>query len=169
MDNILKNITLNTKKYKYFVITLLIGVCFMVLSIPSSEETVVVSEDVFDVQEVESRLEDILSKIDKVGNVSVMITMESGARNVYAINTEQSTSENADQTDIKKQSEYVLISQSGGMSQPLKIYEIYPQIKGVLVVCEGGAITDVKLEILQALRSLCGVSSEKITISKMKE
>lgn len=159
------NITQNVQKYKYFAIFLLVGICFMLLSVPISDETVVTAEENYDIYEIESKFEEILQKIDKVGEVSVMITIESGTKNVFATNDDTEIFQ--DGTQIV-QSEYVIVSPSGGTQQPIKVYEIFPEIRGVLVVCEGGDLPEVKFEILNAVRALFGVSSEKITISKMK-
>ncbi|MFI3227343.1 MAG: hypothetical protein R3Y09_08025 [Clostridia bacterium] len=142
----------------------------MFLTSPSEVQTptVIETED-FDVQEQEQRLEQILSKINGVGDVSVMITTKTSTKNVYATDKNEDFSQKGEQIDQNTQTEYVLISPSNSTEQPIKIYAIFPEYMGVLVVCEGGDDAEVKLEVLQAIKSLCSISSESITILKMKE
>ena len=44
----------------------------------------------------------------------------------------------------------------------------YPVYKGAVVVCEGADHASVKLNIVQAVSSLTGLGSDKITVLKMK-
>ena len=107
------------------------------------------------VSELERKLTDIISSIEGAGRVKVMITLENSEENVYAVDINES------------KNEYVLIktsSDEGGLL--LKI--IQPKIRGVAIVCDGGEISKVKMRILDAACSAMGISSSKVSISKME-
>ena len=105
--------------------------------------------------ELERKLTDIISSIEGAGRVKVMITLENSEENVYAVDINES------------KNEYVLIktsSDEGGLL--LKI--IQPKIRGEAIVCDGGEINKVKMRILDATCSAMGISSSKVSISKME-
>ena len=107
------------------------------------------------VAELERKLTDIISSIEGAGRVKVMITLENSEENVYAIDINES------------KNEYVLIktsSDEGGLL--LKI--IQPKVRGVAIVCDGGDVGKVKMSILDATCSAMGISSSKVSISKME-
>lgn len=107
------------------------------------------------VAELERKLTDIISSIEGAGRVKVMITLENSEENVYAIDINES------------KNEYVLIktsSDEGGLL--LKI--IQPKVRGVAIVCDGGEVGKVKMSILDATCSAMGISSSKVSISKME-
>lgn len=106
-------------------------------------------------KQLENELCDLISSIEGAGKTKVFLTLESTDENIYA-------------KDIKEEkSEYVVIkneSNQGGMLLKIK----KPIVKGVAVVCEGGDKSSVKIEIINAISSSLGVSSTRISISKMK-
>lgn len=157
-------------KYKYLAIILLVGICFVVMSYDTSSDTVIITQDEsFDVIEVEKRLEDIISKISGVGDVRIMLTVKNGIENIFANNTTEEYSKSGDDISKDISNEIVFETKSSGQKEPIKIVDIYPEFLGALIVCEGGDNDRVRLEILNAIKSLCDISSDKITISKMKE
>lgn len=122
-----------------------------------SDETVSVTEESETpyIQDIEEKLEDIVSTIHGAGEAKVMVTLDTSEENVYA-------------TDInEKRYEYVVIktsSEEGGLL--LKI--IQPKIRGVAIVCEGGDSYKVKTDILNAVCSVLDISSSRVSISRMK-
>lgn len=96
--------------------------------------------------ELESRLESILSSTEGVGKVRVMITLAGGYSYEYALsesmNTDTQQSEKADaerktQEKVTSSRDYILVDGSGG-EQPVVTSVTDPEVKGVVVVCEGG-------------------------------
>ena len=114
----------------------------------------------FNVANTEKQLEDILSKIDGVGRVDVMLTVSESSKNVYA--------KNINESEVDKQSEVVLVSKSG-QDGPITIKNVYPEFMGALIVCDGADDPKVNLTMLEAIKSLCDRTSDKITITKMKK
>ena len=45
---------------------------------------------------------------------------------------------------------------------------IYPQYLGAVVVCEGAASPQVRLDVLQAVAQFTGLSTDKISVLKLR-
>lgn len=121
---------------------------------------------------LEKRLSNTLSQIDGVGNVSVMITLDGSSQLILAYETESKTnttdnttsSGTSTKTNNTTANSTPIIISSNGQSHPLVLSEIMPEIKGVVVVCEGADNIRVKLNILEAVQALLGVKSSQIEI-----
>lgn len=152
------------EKYKYFIIAIIIGVGLMVIQLPSSneKEVLVIEKETINIKE---ELEEVLSQINGAGRVSVMVTAYGSEEYEYLQDENISTNTNSYESDVKT----VLASKQGGGEDPIIIRENYPLYKGALIVCDGGADPLVKLEITTAVSSLLGISSNNISITKMKE
>lgn len=122
--------------------------------------------------ELENRLSKTLSQIEGAGSVDVMITLDGSSQLILAYDTESRTNTTDNTTasgtstksnNTTTNSSPILITKNG-QSQPLVLSEIMPNIKGVVVVCEGANNIRVKLNILQAVQALLGVNSGQIEI-----
>ena len=69
--------------------------------------------------------------------------------------------------DISQDSTDVLVGKILSSAQGVGDSVVIISDKGVIVVCEGADKAKVRLEIIQAISSYTGYSSEKITILKM--
>ena len=122
--------------------------------------------------ELETKLEKTLSQIDGAGKVSVMITLDGSSQLILAYETEQksNTTDNTTangtttKTNNTTQQSTPIIINANGQSSPLVLSEIMPAVKGVVVVCEGANNIRVKLNILEAVEALLGVTSSQIEI-----
>ena len=122
------------------------------------------------VEDIEKRLTEIVSSIDGAGKTRVMVTLESGAEQVYARN-EKIKSDTSGGTALEKENfsdekEYVLI-ESDGNEGGMIIKLIQPKIRGVAVVCEGGGSDAVRQEITQAITAVLDISASRVYITKM--
>lgn len=121
----------------------------------SGDEYVVSESERSDYCEIiEEKLNQLISSIDGAGRCKVMVTLEAGEENIFAKNINDS------------KSEYVVIktsSDEGGLL--LKI--VQPKIRGVAVVCDGGEKFTVKNDITNAVCAVLGISSTRVSISKM--
>lgn len=108
----------------------------------------------------EKRLEDILSQIDGVGEVSVMITYYSSSEKDLAYETKTS-SRNLEESEDKK-----AVMTDG---EPMVVKEVYPDVKGVIVTAQGAGRTDVKAAISEAVSATLDVPVHKICIFKKEE
>lgn len=151
------------EKYKYVLLVILVGVMLMV--IPSRGDTTQSAqsgetEQTFQTEELEQKLGRALSQIEGAGEVTVVLTLQSGSRQILAQDVQ------TEQTKQKKST--VILSQGSGVEQAVVLQQIAPQYQGALVVCEGGADPEVKLQVLNAVRALTGLNSDKISICKRK-
>lgn len=112
---------------------------------------------------IESKLSNIISKIDGVGNVSVMVTLASGPEYVYATNDEEKINKNegnGNSTTSKiTTSSPIIVS-----NDAIIVKEIMPEIGGIVVVAKGAESTKVKLEIIKAIQALVDVPQANIEV-----
>lgn len=111
-------------------------------------------------EQMEKKLEDLLSRVEGVGQVRVMLTFEgSGERKV----------EKDKQVGTGGTEEETVYEESGSSSRrPYVTSESNPQVEGVLVIAEGGDKSSVKEEIIGAAQALFGIEPHKIKIMKME-
>ena len=118
-------------------------------------------------EQLEFKLENVLSKIEGAGSVSVMITLNGGISYEYATESEEVTTSSSvtNGTNTKTTvTEKVVIVSVNGKSTPLVVREIYPDVSGVVVVSSGASNVAVKLNILSAVQTLLGVPDGNIEI-----
>lgn len=121
---------------------------------------------------LEAKLANLLSQVRGAGAVAVNITLENGSSQEFAKNTvkesrtiqERDTSGGIRTTSETKESEQVLLSRESGADRPVTVREMRPAIKGVLVVAEGAADSNVKASLTRAVEAGLGIPSYKITV-----
>lgn len=161
MDDYIKLFYKKAEKYKYFIIILLIGLVFIINPVDNTEEiTIESTESIFDLDKFKEELRYTISQIDGVGETEILLSIASTEEVIYASDTSKSSSDNYDESTV--------ILSNSNSDEALVIKKIYPEFKGVAVVCEGGDSPQIKLEIMQLIMSVCDISSDKISISKMK-
>lgn len=114
--------------------------------------------------DLEQELTDVISAIDGVGACEVMITLNETNENVYA----QNSSEKTEEDKSEYESEYVIHNGENG-DDPILIKQYFPQVKGVVVVCEGGDDVRVKENVVNSVTALFNISSNRISVSKINE
>lgn len=149
---------LGKKVYLYGLLAL--GVLLLVL--PKSSR--VKSADpapVFQLEAEEKRLEQALSRIEGVGQVTVLLTLEASAEQEYARDTEENRESGAD-GGLSSEG----VSRVTEMdSAPLTVRYLYPRYRGALVVIQGGG-SAAKLAVTQAVVALTGLGSDRVTVVK---
>ena len=112
---------------------------------------------------LETKLENIIKQINGVGNVSVMVTLESGPEYVYATDEEQKTNISEDKgttiTSTTTNKNPIIIS-----NEMVVVKEIMPTVGGIVVVAGGADNTKVKLEIVKAIQALVDVPQSSIEV-----
>ena len=167
-------------KNKFVLLVILAGVFLMLLTTGGGENTGnggnnanVHSMDTveFSLYDQEQRISSALSQIDGAGEVTVILTLRGSAQRVIARDTRASSVNQRSETgqDSMEQSEStVLISAGSQQQRPVALQYIYPEYLGALVVAQGADNATVRLELLNAVSSLTGLSADRITISRMK-
>jgi len=124
----------------------------------------------------ETRLREILEKIVGVGNVDVMVTIESTEESIVYRDmheTEQETNErdgNGAQrhiTSVTRDGTIALYTVSG-QSKPIILKLIKPQVRGVIIVAGGAENSVVKQMLSEAVQRGLGVSPTRISILPRK-
>lgn len=126
---------------------------------------------------MEDRLEKILSKIDGVGEVKVMITYETSTEVVPASNvtkSQQTTKETDTQggnrvIEQENTSENIVtVSNKDYNNSPIVIKEIKPIIRGVIVVADGVDNLQVKNNLIEAVTTIFQIKSHKVKVYDQK-
>lgn len=153
------------ERYKYVGLAALVGM--ILLALPTGEpakeektETAAVSRD------LEREMEEILSNIQGVGQVKVLLTMDSDGERQLAQDTEVAYSGSVEAPeDYSRTSSTVLLDGEAG-DESLVVRTVYPTYRGALVVCSGGGEPSVKLTVTEAVAALTGLKSDCITVAK---
>ena len=157
------------EKSKFVALVALAGI--VLLAWPSGEE----AENGFSSQTVsapqaqsglQEEMEEILGKIQGVGEVQVLLTVESDGERQLAQDSELSYSgSTAAPEDYMRSSETVLVD-SGSGDAPVVTRTVYPTYRGALVVCQGGDRADVRLAVTEAVTALTGLTADRVTVAK---
>lgn len=126
--------------------------------------------------DIELRLENILSNIKGVGNVKVLVTYMKTSQVIPMYNEESSSSvteekdsgggtrtvnENSSKKDI-------IYEETNGVKTPITQSVINPQIEGAIVTAQGAGNADVKTNIVQAVEAVTGLATYKIQVFEME-
>lgn len=152
-------------KYKYVILVLVLGIILM--SLPESGEQAQeepVAEAVETVLSEAEKLETILAQIDGVGKVKVLLTESSGAETIYQTDEDGSSSDDSQSIQV----ETVIVSGSDRTESGLVRQVNPPSYLGAIVVCQGADRAEIQLGIVEAVSNVTGLSTDRITVLKMK-
>ena len=120
-------------------------------------------------RELEDELREMISSIEGAGDVRVMITMDSTAEDVYAVDkTESETKRSGEsESDVQRseENEYVIIKGKDGSEQTVVKKQKMPEIRGVLVVCTGGASAVTREKVTAAVAVALGISQSRVMVT----
>ncbi|MCR4771821.1 MAG: stage III sporulation protein AG [Oscillospiraceae bacterium] len=115
----------------------------------------------FSLSEEEKRIEDALERMEGVGEVKVLLTLESTAEREYARDVdENSTVSGSGDNRTDRTSKVTNLS-----GRALNVRSSYPRYRGALVVVSGGGAA-LRLELTNAVSALTGLSTDKISVVK---
>lgn len=121
---------------------------------------------------LENKLEKVLSSISGAGEVTCMVTLDGEVQLVpaYSDDERNSSTENTtssgttNKTETTNSNREPIIINVNGSNEPLILYQIMPDIKGIVIVASGANDVRVKLDILKAVQALLAVESSQIEI-----
>lgn len=117
-------------------------------------------------RDVQEEMEEILGAMSGVGQVKVMLTVDSDGERQLAQDTQLSYSgDTAAPEDYSRKSETVLVDGSAG-DETVVVRTMYPTYRGALVVCQGGGSAEVRLAVTEAVAALTGLPSDRVTVAK---
>ena len=154
-------------RYKYAALVALIGAGLLLW--PSgkggTETTLRRQSSTEETRDIQAEMEDILGTISGVGQVKVMLTVDSDGERQLAQDTELTYSGSVESPeDYSRRSETVLTDGEGDGTVVTRT--LYPTYRGALVGCQGGDRADVRLAVTEAVASLTGLSADRITVAK---
>ena len=134
------------------------------------------SVSIKDSENLEQKLESILSQIQGVGEVQVFINYSESSETVamYNENTKTSTTEETDtsggtrkveSTDSQKELVY---QEENGEKTPIIQKTVQPKIEGAIITAKGASNATVKTNIVQAVEAATGLATHKIQVFEMK-
>ena len=146
----------------YIYVILIIGAAVMILSAsfgsggkkeaPAPEQTEISQEE---------KLTDILSQIEGAGDVSVMITYYASSEKSLAYETKTDKKAETSNGFGGESSDEKAVMSDG---EPVVVREIYPEVKGVVVIAQGADSPEVCQAICDAVSTSLGIAVHKICV-----
>ena len=126
--------------------------------------------------ELEIKLEEILSKIQGVGEVNVFINYSESSEIIpmYNENTKTSNTQETDtsggtrtieESDSQKE---IIYEENDGEKTPITQKVVEPKIEGAIITAQGAGNADVKSSIIQAVEAVTGLATHKIQVFEME-
>lgn len=148
----------------YIAAAAIIAAALMIIKPPKEAEVEKVSlpaqENSFSAEsyaeELEKKLTEAVSKINGVGEVKIMLTVEGTEEKVYAADISES--------DGRSESETVII----GTKEALLKSQKNPEVRGVLVVCSGGGKPAIKEKVVNAVATVLDIPTAKVYVTDGK-
>jgi len=120
---------------------------------------------------LEGKLKKMLESVRGVGEVEVMITLESSEERIVEKDmtaersqTEEQDSAGGTRTVSSSNTGYQTVYQEGSQGSPFVVKTITPKVEGVLVVAEGAGKGNMTGEITQVVQALFGVEAHKVKV-----
>ena len=177
------------KKEQILVFVLILGLLIVVLlptkktKVSKSEEETTTPLQQEEVQEetiqrqLERQLVETLQQVEGVGTVTAAITLETTGKKIVEKDTpandsmtSQEDSQGGKQDSKNSSSEEATVYQKDGDGNqtPYVVSETTPEIRGVVVVAQGGNDPVIVQQIQEAVMALFHVDEHKIKVMKMK-
>jgi len=126
--------------------------------------------------QMEKRLEEILGRMEGVGRVQVMITLESSeelivekeapySRSATTESDFQGGSRTINQTEMQDNTVY---RTQGNSSEPYVVKTLTPKVQGVVVVAQGAGTGNVNRTIVELVQALFDIEAHKVRVVKME-
>lgn len=175
-------------KREQWLICGLAGLLLLVIAAPvkqkeqkkTQEEVTVQSQEPTDEQirqSYEKQLESVLSQVEGVGTVQVTVAMESTGKKQVEKDSPEDTSTSSEKGDsgTERTSQTVTTGETtvyedtgDGGQTPYISSSTYPEIRGVIVVAQGGGNPVIVQQIQEAVMALFHVEAHEIKVLKMK-
>ncbi len=127
--------------------------------------------------DLEKKLEDILSNISGAGKVRVMITYSQSSitEPLYDENLKESNTTESDDnggtrsiSEVDNQKQIIYKQNADGSREPITKSVISPKMEGAIITSEGANDVNVKTNIIQAVEAATGLATHKIQVFEME-
>lgn len=149
-------------KYKYVLIVLLVGIGLMLIPDQKKQEPDAVTTPIVEAMPDQAdALTQMLSQVQGAGKVKILLTIAEGEQTIYQID------QNGDSAG-RTNSETVIITDASRNQQGLVQKTLAPVYRGAIVLCQGAENAGVRLAIVEAVSNATGLSTDCISVLKMK-
>lgn len=134
----------------------------------SSTNVTETSEDASELEErLEQRLEELLGKIEGVGAVSVMVTLDRSSQTLFEKDekTELNTKSESDGSseNAARETEIVL---AGSGKEPLRIGVVQPKVRGAAVVCGGANDPVIREKVANTVAKALNIGISRVYVTE---
>lgn len=153
-----------SERWKYVLIVLLAGLLMLSFGDkPKKAENQIqgAAEAEFSLTEFEEEMKTCLEKIEGIGAVELMLTLDSSGREIYASDIRKTSSSGYEST-------ISTVSDGNYGEAPVRVTTMGPEFRGAVVVCEGAGDDRVCLAVTEAVGSLCGLGADRIAVIQME-
>lgn len=156
-----KDLLIILKKYRFTAIVILLGILLILLPEKTvTDRKLTQTEQAEEILDFQTELEDILSKIAGAGDVKVLLSEAAGQATLYQTDTHTGSSNIREST--------VLVTNAEREECGLIVQTNPPVYQGAVVLCQGADKATIRLSIVEAVKSATGLTSDCITVLKMK-
>lgn len=149
------------RKYKYALLILIVGAVLMMWPGGDEIEQTVITQPADNILTMEEKLEDILRTIAGAGKVRVMLSVKAGEEVVYQTDDRYTSDGTVDSSDT------VMVTDSNRTQSGLVSKVLPPIYQGAVVVCQGADSPQVRLDVVEAVSKITGLSTDKIAVLKL--
>ena len=162
MTEKLKGAVKQWQRYKYAAAAAVMGAALLLLPTGGGGETLRETP----VRDLEQELEEILSAVSGVGEVKVLLSVESDGEKELARDTEVRYSGSTDAPEDYSRTSSAVILEGERGDESLVIRSSAPTYRGAVVVCSGGDRPEVRLAVTEAVTALTGLTSDRVAVAK---
>lgn len=162
MTEKLKGAVKQWQRYKYAAAAAVMGAALLLLPTGGGGETLRETP----VRDLEQELEEILSTVSGVGEVKVLLSVESDGKKELARDTEVRYSGSTDAPEDYSRTSSAVILEGERGDESLVIRSSAPTYRGAVVVCSGGDRPEVRLAVTEAVTALTGLTSDRVAVAK---
>ena len=127
-------------------------------------------------EDLEKKLEKILSSINGVGNVNVMLTYTESTQIIPVYNKTEKTSNTNEsdsgggtrQVEESDVTQEVVYQDKNGKNNIITQKTISPKIEGAIITADGANNSNIKANIIQAVEAATGLATHKIQVFEKK-
>ncbi len=150
MNDLIKKIVPEVKKYWFIPVMLLLGILLMTRQLDQPEAiavTAAIDEDGY-IAETERRIVEMLKGVEGAGDCLVTITLSSGGKKEY----------------VREDGNVLVITDKDGNQSAVISRENAPEIAGVTVATKGAGSALVRNNIVGSVSTVLGIGTNKICV-----
>lgn len=159
-----QSVTLFFRKYRWAALVMTVGLLLMWFPERQEAAPAPAVQEIKQEKPLQQALEELLSKLEGAGRVKVLLSIRTGEHYFYQTDEDKQKTNNT--TDQRK--ETVIITSKDREESGLLQRTDPPTYQGAVILCQGADSAQVKLAVVDAVSTITGLGSDRITVLKMK-